>query len=60
MMTNWVPMVLGMVLGAGVLLCFIGLRRMTNKQLEDDKRKKGYWPLNGGLILIALSIYYMG
>ena len=40
MMTNWVPMVLGMVLGAGVLLCFIGLRRMTNKQLEDDKRKK--------------------
>ncbi len=59
-MTNWVPMVLGMVLGAGVLLCFIGLRRMTNKQLEDDKRKKGYWPLNGGLILIALSIYYMG
>ena len=59
-MTNWVPMVLGMVLGAGVLLCFIGLRRMTNKQLEDDKRKTGYWPLNGGLILIALSIYYMG
>ena len=59
-MTNWVPMVLGMVLGAGVLLCFIGLRRMANKQLEDDKRKKGYWPLNGGLILIALSIYYMG
>lgn len=59
-MTNWVPTVLGMVLGAGVMLCFIGLRRMTNQQLEDAERKKGYWPLNGGLILIALSIYYMG
>ena len=56
---DWTPMVLGAVLGAGVLLGFAGLRTLMNKQLDDAARKRGFWPLNGGLILIAVSIYFM-
>ena len=56
---SWTPVVLGVVLGAGVLLAFTGLRALMNKQLDDTVRKRGFWPLNGGLILMAVSVYYM-
>lgn len=56
---SWTPIVLGVVLGAGVLLGFVGLRMLMNKQLDDAARKRGFWPLNGGLVLIAVSIYFM-
>ena len=51
--------VLGALLGAGVLLVFMGIRTLTNKNYDDDRRKKGFWPLNAGLILAALSMYMM-
>lgn len=53
------PAVLGALLGAGVLLAFMGVRTLTNKNYDDDRRKKGFWPLNAGLILAALSMYMM-
>jgi hypothetical protein len=56
---NWTPIVLGSVLGAGALLGFTGLRTLMNKQLDEALRKRGYWPLNGGLILMAVSVYFM-
>jgi len=51
------PAVLGALLGAGVLLAFMGIRTLTNRNYDDDRRKKGFWPLNAGLILAALSMY---
>jgi len=56
---SWTPIVLGLVLGTGALLGFTGLRTVMNKQLEEAARKRGFWALNGGLILIAVSVYFM-
>ena len=56
---NWAPLVLGAVLGAGILLCFVGLRTLMNKQLDDESRRRGFWPFNGGLVLVAVSAYLM-
>ena len=53
------PAVLGALLGAGVLLVFMGFRTLTNKNYDEVRRKKGFWPLNAGLILAALSTYMM-
>jgi hypothetical protein len=49
--------ILGGLFGAGVLLIYLGARRMMDKTLEESARKKGFWPLNGGLILAVLSMY---
>ncbi len=56
---SWTPIVLGVALGAGALLGFTGLRTLMNKQLDEAVRKRGYWPLNGGLVLMAVSVYVM-
>ena len=56
---SWTPIVLGVALGAGVLVGFAGLRTLMNKQLEEAARKRGFWPINGGLVLIAVSVYFM-
>ena len=53
------PAVLGALLGAGVLLVFMGFRTLTNKNYDEVRQKKGFWPLNAGLILAALSMYMM-
>lgn len=53
------PAILGALLGAGVLLLFMGVRTLTNKTYDEYQRKKGFWPLNAGLILAALSMYMM-
>ena len=53
------PALLGALLGAGILLAFMGVRTLTNNTYEDDRRKKGYWPLNVGLFLAAFSMYMM-
>ena len=53
------PAVLGALLGAGVLMVFMGFRTLTNKNYDEVRRKKGFWPLNAGLILAALSMYMM-
>lgn len=52
---NPLPLILGAALGVGVLLCWYGFRRMTNRELADMERRKGLWCLNGGLVLVAGS-----
>ena len=53
---NWVSTVLGALLGIGCLFIYSGIRTMRNKELSNDARRKGFWPLNGGLALIAVSM----
>ena len=45
---SWTPIVLGVALGAGVLLVFAGLRTLINKPLEEAARKRGFWPPMAG------------
>ena len=47
---------LGLALGLGILLAVRGLRRLTDKSLDRDARRKGYWALNAGLVLMAGSV----
>lgn len=56
---NWMPIVLGLALGAGAWLFFSGFRTLLNKALDEAGRKRGFWPLNGGLVLMAVSMYFM-
>lgn len=51
------PLLLGAALGGGLLLVVIGFRTLTNKTLDDAARKRGFWPLNAGLILACVSMY---
>ena len=51
------PALLGVLLGAGLLLIVMGFRTLTNQKLEESARKRGFWPLNAGLILAAVSMY---
>ena len=48
---------MGAALGGGVLLIVMGFRTLTDKGLEDETRKRGFWPLNAGLILACVSMY---
>lgn len=54
---SYMPAILGALLGAGVLLTVMGVRTLTNKNLDEAARKRGFWPLNAGLILAAVSMY---
>jgi len=54
---NAQPLILGAVLGAGVLLVVMGFRTLINRNLDDAARKRGFWPLNAGLVLAAVSMY---
>jgi len=47
---------LGLALGLGVLLVVRGLRRLSDKTLDPEARRKGYWALNAGLALMAGSV----
>lgn len=47
---------LGLALGLGGVLVMRGLRRLSDKALDPDVRRKGYWALNAGLVLVAGSI----
>jgi len=57
---NWQPVMLGIALGAGLWLAFSGLRRMFNKKLSEQERKKGFWPMNAGFAIACISMYVMG
>lgn len=52
-------MVLGLALGGGALLSYRGFRKLTNKELDDAARRSGFWSLNGGLVLMAVSMVMM-
>ena len=51
------PLLLGAMLGAGALLAFMGARTLADRSLADDRRRRGFWPLNAGLVLAAASMY---
>ncbi len=53
---NLLPIALGAGLGLGLLLCWQGFRRMTDKSLEETARRKGLWRLNAGVVLAACSM----
>ena len=53
------PTILGFALGGGALLTFYGIRKLTNKGLDETARRRGFWPLNAGLVLAAVSMYLM-
>ena len=52
-----VPLLMGAALGGGLLLVVMGFRTLMNKALDDDARKRGFWPLNAGLMLACISMY---
>lgn len=54
-MTQLLPPLLGILLGTGALLAWRGFRIVTDNALDAAARRKGFWWLNGGLVLIALS-----
>lgn len=56
---SWLPLLLGAALGGGALLSYRGFRRLTNKDLDEAERKRGFWPMNGGLLLMAVSMILM-
>lgn len=53
---NLVPIALGAALGLGVLLCWQGIARLTDKGLDDSARRRGLWRLNAGLLVAILSV----
>lgn len=56
---TWLPILLGLALGGGALLSYQGFRRLTNKDLDEAARRSGFWFLNGGLVLMAVSMALM-
>lgn len=57
---NLAPILLGAALGFGALLCWQGIRRLTNKDLPEPERRRGLWYLNGGVLLAAGSMAAFG
>lgn len=54
---DFVPVLMGAALGGGLLLMVMGFRKLTDKELDEDARKRGFWPLNAGLVLACVSMY---
>ncbi len=48
--------VLGAILGIGCICVYRGIVKIRNKELDNSVRRGGFWPLNVGLILIAISM----
>ena len=53
---NWISIVPGLLLGLGAVLIWKGFRKLTDKSLSEDERRRGFWPLNGGFLMVAGSI----
>ncbi len=56
---SWQAPALGLVLGVGVLLGFQGFRAMTDRGRPEAARRQGFWKLNLGAALAALSMVAM-
>jgi hypothetical protein len=54
---TWLPLLLGAVLGLGVLLVWRGFRILSDRSRSERDRRAGFWWLNGGLALVALSVF---
>ena len=46
----------GVGLGIGAILMWRGITTLRNPELEPDARRKGFWSLNIGLVLMAISM----
>jgi hypothetical protein len=55
-MPSWIGYVWGGLAGVGVLLAWEGIKRLMDKQRPEPQRKAGLWFVNGGVVLIALSM----
>lgn len=56
MPTDWLPFALGALLGLGGLLAWRGFRLVADKSRVEADRRKGFWWLNVGLALAAVSM----
>lgn len=57
---SWLAVGLGLMLGLGGLLTWLGFRTLINRDLADADRRKGFWRLNAGLVLVAASVIAFG
>ena len=53
------PYILGGVGGAGVLLVYYGMRQIIDKAREAADRKRGLWMVNGGVVLLGITLAMM-
>ena len=53
---SWEAPALALMLGCGLLLCFQGFRAMTDQDLSEIERKRGFWKLNGGVAMAVVSM----
>ena len=54
---DWRAATFGILFGCGVLLVWRGFRAVADKSLDDGSRRRGMWTLNGGIVLIAASMF---
>ena len=47
---------LGAALGVGAVLLWIGARRLADNERRDTDRRRGFWTMNAGLLLMAVSM----
>jgi hypothetical protein len=55
-MAELVPYILGAMGGAGVLCVYHGLNRLRAPDDDVKRRRQGLWLVNGGVLLIAVSL----
>lgn len=53
------PYILGGLGGAGILLVYYGMRQVIDKAREAPVRKRGLWMVNGGVVLIGITLALM-
>jgi len=51
-----VPYILGALGGLGVLAVYNGMNRLRAPEADKKRRRQGLWLVNGGVVLIAVSL----
>ena len=55
-MADILPYILGALGGAGVLCVYHGMNRLRAPADDRKRRRQGLWLVNGGVVLIAVSL----
>ena len=50
------PTLMGLAAGGGALLIWYGIGRLRDRARPESERRKGWWGVNLGLALVALSM----